>query len=109
MEFYENGGTAVAKLLWSSASTPKQTVPKNQLYPAAAPWSVTLEAEAMPTKTTGGAVTDGWGLWRNGSVEDTVTFPASRTYQFDVVANGTPGGDAWPIAELRIDGWPSGK
>src|SRR6185295_1060484 len=35
MEFYENGGGAVAKLLWSSPSTAKQTVPQSQLYPAA--------------------------------------------------------------------------
>jgi hypothetical protein len=35
MEFYENGGGAVAKLLWSSPSTAKQVVPQSQLYPAA--------------------------------------------------------------------------
>jgi hypothetical protein len=35
LEYYENGGLAVAKLLWSSPSTPKQTVPQSQLYPAA--------------------------------------------------------------------------
>jgi hypothetical protein len=35
MEYYENGGGAVAKLLWSSPSTPKQVVPMSQLYPAA--------------------------------------------------------------------------
>jgi len=31
MEYYENGGGAVAKLLWSSPSTLKQTVPQSQL------------------------------------------------------------------------------
>ncbi|HLY73792.1 MAG TPA: PA14 domain-containing protein, partial [Planctomycetota bacterium] len=35
LEYYQNGGLAVAKLLWSSPSTPKQTVPQSQLYPAA--------------------------------------------------------------------------
>src|SRR5581483_2048619 len=34
LEYYENGGGAVAKLLWSSPSTPKQVVPQTQLYPA---------------------------------------------------------------------------
>ena len=34
MEYYENGGAAVAKLLWSSPSTPKQVVPQSQLVPA---------------------------------------------------------------------------
>ncbi|MBV8880182.1 MAG: hypothetical protein JO332_09480, partial [Planctomycetaceae bacterium] len=34
MEFYENGGGAVAKLLWSGPSTGKQVIPTSQLYPA---------------------------------------------------------------------------
>jgi hypothetical protein len=33
MEFYENGGGAVAKLSWSSASQPKQIIPQGQLFP----------------------------------------------------------------------------
>jgi PKD repeat protein len=34
LEFYENGGGAVAKLSWSSLSQPKQIVPQSQLYPS---------------------------------------------------------------------------
>ena len=34
MEFYENGGGATARLLWSSASTPKAVIPA-RLYPPA--------------------------------------------------------------------------
>lgn len=34
MEYYENGGGAQAKLLWSSPSTPKAIVPQGRLYPA---------------------------------------------------------------------------
>jgi RHS repeat-associated protein len=33
MEFYENGGGALAKLSWSSASQVKEIVPQSQLYP----------------------------------------------------------------------------
>jgi len=33
MEFYENGGDAVAKLLWSSAVQAKEVIPTSQLYP----------------------------------------------------------------------------
>lgn len=33
MEFYENGGGAVARLLWSSASQAKEAVPARWLYP----------------------------------------------------------------------------
>ena len=32
LEFFQNGGDAVAQLLWSSPSTPKQIVPQTQLY-----------------------------------------------------------------------------
>jgi hypothetical protein len=41
MEYYENGGGALAQLLWSSASTPKQAIPKLQLYSGAAPTTPT--------------------------------------------------------------------
>jgi glucose/arabinose dehydrogenase len=37
MEYYENGGGAVAKLWWSSASTPKAIVPQSQLYSSSSP------------------------------------------------------------------------
>jgi glucose/arabinose dehydrogenase len=35
LEYYENGGGAVAELRWSSTSTPKSLVPGSQLYPTA--------------------------------------------------------------------------
>ena len=34
IEYFENTGISVTKLMWSSASTPKSTVPQSQLYPA---------------------------------------------------------------------------
>jgi len=37
MEFYENGGGAVAKLSWSGPSTPKAIIPQSQLYSSSAP------------------------------------------------------------------------
>jgi hypothetical protein len=33
IEYYENGGGAVAKLLWSGPGIPKQVVPQARLYP----------------------------------------------------------------------------
>src|SRR5439155_23349342 len=35
IEFYENGGGAVAKLLWSSPSQPKEIVAAGRLFPPA--------------------------------------------------------------------------
>jgi PA14 domain len=37
MEFYENIGWATARLLWSSASTPKAVIPTARLFPASVP------------------------------------------------------------------------
>lgn len=64
---------------------------------------VVLEAENMPVKTTGGATTNGWNIWSNGYIEDTVQFPTSGQYQFQVIASGTPAGGNWPLMEIRID------
>ncbi|MCE9566013.1 MAG: putative Ig domain-containing protein [Planctomycetes bacterium] len=35
MEYFENGGGATAKLLWSSVNQPEEVIPQTQLYPAA--------------------------------------------------------------------------
>ena len=37
MEYYENGGGAVARLAWSSPSTPHAIIPTSQLYPVTNP------------------------------------------------------------------------
>jgi len=36
MEYYENAGSATARLLWSSASTPKAVIPSSRLFPGPA-------------------------------------------------------------------------
>jgi parallel beta-helix repeat protein len=52
MEYYENGGGAVAQLAWSSPSQTKQIIPQSQLYSPTTPPSITptvfrIEGEAM--------------------------------------------------------------
>jgi len=49
---------------------------------------VTLEAEDMPTKTTGGAITNGWNVWGNGYIEEPVAFPNTTAYEFEIIAKG---------------------
>jgi hypothetical protein len=49
MEYYENGGGAVARLLWSSPSVSKEIIPSTQLYPPISsniPPNVTLTGPA---------------------------------------------------------------
>jgi glucose/arabinose dehydrogenase len=48
MEFYENGGLATARLLWSSVSTPKAVVPMASLYPTTTPPPSTIFINFQP-------------------------------------------------------------
>ncbi|MDQ3814732.1 MAG: PQQ-dependent sugar dehydrogenase, partial [Armatimonadota bacterium] len=79
MEFYEGGGEAVAQLLWSSPSTPKQAVPKTQLYPTATSSQppVITQHPISQTKAAGQSVTF--------SVTATGTAPLSYQWQRDGV------------------------
>jgi fibronectin type 3 domain-containing protein len=51
VEYYENSGGALAQLRWSSPSTPKQVVPKAQLFSGAAPAAPT-SLTAVPASAT---------------------------------------------------------
>lgn len=59
MEYYENGGSASARLLWSSSSTAKSVIPQTQLYSAAMVplplqfQSVSLQSNAVHFTFTG--------------------------------------------------------
>jgi len=73
LEYYENGGGAVSKLLWSSPSTSKQVVPQSQLYPAATGGGSGGSLSGMSggssgfnltsTGTSDWAYWDGWGTF----------------------------------------------
>ncbi len=52
MEYYENTGNAVAKLLWSSPGKSFAPIPATQLFPAAATPFVALSLPAEPDPTT---------------------------------------------------------
>jgi hypothetical protein len=49
VEYFENYGSALARLSWSSASTPKELIPQSQLY-------------SHPTDTDGNGLPDLWQL-----------------------------------------------
>jgi hypothetical protein len=69
---------------------------------------VTLQAQDMPTKTTGGATDQGWEIWANGYIEAPVNFPTSSRYRFLITARGDSAAGIAPIMELRIDQRPVG-
>jgi YVTN family beta-propeller protein len=79
MEYFENGGDAVATLSWSSASQAKQIIPQTQLYPAGAP-----PALGAPTITSSSAaattVTINWGAVSGATGYTARLGTASGTY-----------------------------
>jgi hypothetical protein len=52
MEFYENGGGAVARLFWASDSVEEEIVPQDRLFPATTP-AVRATAVAVPPRAGG--------------------------------------------------------
>jgi hypothetical protein len=65
MEFYENGGGATARLLWSSASVPKAVVPSTRLYPPA-PSNVTrINFQPAASPVPAGYLADGGLVYGN--------------------------------------------
>jgi hypothetical protein len=62
MEFYENGGSATARLFWASGSQARQIIPRAQLYlPAAGPSGGTGGGAAGRGGTTGSGGAPGTG------------------------------------------------
>src|SRR6185503_16194293 len=61
MEYYENAGSATARLLWSSASTPKAAVPSSRLFPGAAapPSAIRVNFQLNSAPVPAGYLKDG--------------------------------------------------
>lgn len=78
MEYYENGGGALAQLLWSSPSTTKQGIPTSQLYVVAG------TAPAAPTGLTASA----------GNAQALLTWMASPgATSYNIYRSTTAGGE----------------
>lgn len=71
MDYYENGGGAVARLSWSSPSTPKQIIPSSRLFSLPSPWrNGDIGSVGLPGSTgvSGGTFTvrgSGADIWNN--------------------------------------------
>jgi hypothetical protein len=122
MEYYENGGGAVARLLWSSPSTPRQAIPRTQLYPSAtAPTGTGLTGQyfddrdfaVLKLTRTDATVDFDWG---GGSPDASIaadTFSARWTGQveapFSEAITFTTASDdgvrLWINGQLVIDNW----
>ena len=81
MEFYENGGGAVAELRWSSPSTPKQLIPQAALAPPVKASSPSPSNGATGTKMT--------PILRWGAGESAVSHEVYFGMDTDAVRNAT--------------------
>lgn len=73
------------------------------------------EAESFTTKSTGAAFNDaaasggqGWNIWANGHITDSVTVSASTAYKVNVTARGDPAAGVWPKMKITVGGTVAG-
>jgi hypothetical protein len=117
MEFYDNGGAALARLLWSSPSTPKAVVPADHLSPPRtglrAEYYAGITLTGTPRIRPDTTVNFNWG---NGFADPNVgaelisvrwtgrvTPRYSQTYRF--YTNCDDGSRLWVNNILLVDNW----
>ncbi|MGO9199258.1 MAG: PA14 domain-containing protein [Limisphaerales bacterium] len=84
VDYYQRTGQAVAKLLWSSPSTPKQPIPQSQLYspqnPAYSPDAQEAASLAQSAQAgSGSSTTNGSGAQPGTAGADTNSWPVGVT------------------------------
>jgi glucose/arabinose dehydrogenase len=80
MEFYENVGSATARLLWSSASTPKAVIPSTRLFPQSAS-TIRVNFQPSGTPTVSGYLPDTGLVYANRGNGQTYGWTISNTPQ----------------------------
>jgi glucose/arabinose dehydrogenase len=81
MEFYENGGAATAKLLWSSASTPKAVIPSSRLYSQGAATVIRINFQPASAPIPAGYLPDGGLVYGSRGNGQTYGWTADNTAQ----------------------------
>ena len=82
MEYYENGGGAVARLLWSSASVPKAVIPSSRLYAATAPTTaIRINFQPASAPVPSGYLADGGLTFASRGNGQTYGWNADNTAQ----------------------------
>jgi transcriptional regulator CtsR len=121
MEYFEGAGDAVARLSWSSASTPKAVIPQSRLYPPAPPTIPAAPSGLAATAIAPGQINLAWtdnsnnetqfkierktgagGTYAqiatpnaNSTTYSDTTVSANTTYYYRVRANNSAGDSAF--------------
>ena len=83
MEYYENGGLATARLLWSSPSTAKAAVPMASLYPSTQtpPSTIAINFQPAASPVPAGYLADGGLVYANRGNGQTYGWTIDNTAQ----------------------------
>lgn len=101
MEYYENGGGAVARLAWSTSSMSRRIVPASQLYPTNAP-PPTQPGLYRAINLNGDALTIDGNAWE-GRTAANVSFTGNTFVDQSVALN--PPTDAARATMIRSSVW----
>ena len=121
MEFYDNTGAAVAKLLWSSASTPKALVPQSRLFSGGGipgtgltgEYYENLDLTSLQITRVDPAVDFDWGTGgpasgvtgETFSVRWTGEIEAAFTEVYTFFTQSDDGVRLWVNGQLVVDNW----
>jgi glucose/arabinose dehydrogenase len=111
MEFFENGGLATARLLWSSPSTPKAVVPTANLYPASTPppTSILVNFQPAASPVPAGYLADGGLVYASRGNGQTYGWTADNTAQTrDRNAANSPDQRYDTLTHLQKPAYPDG-
>jgi hypothetical protein len=112
MDYYENGGGAVAQLSWSSPSTPKAIIPQSRLFTTFSgipkPWTSqdigAVAAAGSSSYSVGSWTVNGSGadIWNNADEFRYVHQPASGDCEVIARVSGVQNTDPWAKAGVMI-------
>src|SRR6185295_16046578 len=99
MEYYENGGGATAKLLWSSASTPKQVIPQGQLHP---PTAESINNAQFVSQSVPATMTAGQTYTVSVSMKNTGTNPWSEATLHRLGSENPRDNSTWGMGRVLL-------
>jgi hypothetical protein len=113
MEYFDGSGRAVARLLWSSASTPKEVIPRDRLYPTAGSVKFARKVNFQPSsaavpsgyiKDAGGiyalknGVRYGWNKVNTTAADRNSALSPDQRYDTLLAIQQPPGANVWEMS-----------